>query len=83
MVNRISSETSSLSLAVRDAVDEYLQHLDGAQATDLYALVLREVERPLLECALHHSHGNQSKAATLLGVSRTTLRKKLQDHGLT
>ena len=45
-------------------------------------VVLAEVERPLLAEVLAHVCGNQSRAAELLGVSRTTLRKKLREHGL-
>jgi Fis family transcriptional regulator len=59
------------------------RHLDeGARAADLYRLVLAEVELPLLSEVLAHVSGNQSRAAQILGLSRTTLRKKLREHGL-
>jgi DNA-binding protein Fis len=44
--------------------------------------VLDDVEMSLVRQALAHSHGNQTKAAELLGISRDQLRyrlKKLQD----
>ncbi len=82
MTTPMSSESGSLSLSVRRAVEDYLLRLDGIEPVELYDLVLREVEKPLLQCVLEHSKGNQSRAADLLGLSRTTLRKKLREYDL-
>ena len=41
-------------------------------------MVLREVERPLLEVVMQKTNGNQSRAAEVLGINRNTLRKKLK-----
>ena len=41
-------------------------------------MVLREVERPLLEVVMQQTNGNQSRAAEVLGINRNTLRKKLK-----
>ncbi len=69
---------------VTDKVDDYFeQHgaeLDGAEAGELYELLLAEVEKPLLARVLKHTRRNQSKAAKILGLSRGTLRKKLKLH---
>lgn len=67
---------------VRSALKEYMLTLEGDDPTELYAMVMREVERPLLECALQHCEGNQTRAAQCLGLNRGTLRKKLREHGL-
>lgn len=45
-------------------------------------LNLDDLERSLLVQALQRSHNNQTKAATLLGISRHTLRYRLEKHGL-
>ena len=45
-------------------------------------MVIDEVEKPLLEVVMQHSDFNQSRAARLLGINRNTLRKKLDDHGI-
>jgi Fis family transcriptional regulator len=45
-------------------------------------MVINEVEKPLLETALKHAGYNQTKAAKVLGLSRSTLRKKLDQHGI-
>ena len=71
-----------LSAQVKTAVNHYLAQLDGTGTTGLHAMVLAEVEKPLLEATLQHSAYNQTKAAHILGISRSTLRKKLELYGL-
>ena len=44
------------------------------------ALVLAEVERPLLESVMTHARGNQRHAAEFLGISRSTLYEKLKKY---
>ena len=69
---------SVLSSHVRDALRSYFARLDGHGASNLYELVLSEVEQPLIETVLEHCEHNQTKAAQILGLSRSTLRKKMQ-----
>lgn len=71
-----------LSEHVRVAVEQYLHKLEGYSANGLYVMVLHEVERPLLEAVLDFCGHNQSKAAEVLGLSRSTLRKKMTQHRL-
>lgn len=63
---------------VRSAMRYYLQDMDGHDVEGLYRMVLNEVERPLIETVLESANNNQSVAARMLGMSRGTLRKKLQ-----
>ena len=74
--------SAPLSAQVKVAVKHYLTQLDGTDTTGLYAMVLAEVEKPLFEAALQHSGFNQTKAAQILGISRSTLRKKLELYDL-
>ena len=71
-----------LSVHVKETVSRYLEQLHGHEVIDLYGMVIAEVEKPLLEAALEHSGYNQSKAAKALGLSRSTLRKKMDFYGL-
>ncbi|BCG62509.1 MAG: Fis family transcriptional regulator, factor for inversion stimulation protein [Methyloprofundus sp.] len=71
-----------LSAQVKKAVNHYLAQLDGHETTDLHAMVLAEVEKPLIEATLQHAGYNQTKTAQILGISRSTLRKKLEQYGL-
>ena len=67
---------------VSHAVRRYLADIDSQPAEGLHALVLSEVEMPLLREVLGWYGGNQSRAAAALGINRATLRKKLQLYGL-
>ena len=60
----------------------YFLHLDGQAPSDLYQLVMNEVEAPLLEVVMQQADNNQSKAATMLGINRGTLRSKLKQYGM-
>lgn len=72
----------TISEAVQETVEEYFGHMDDQEISDLYELVLKEVEAPLLACTLEHTRRNQSKMAAMLGLSRGTLRKKLRKYRL-
>lgn len=67
---------------VAQSLERYFEQLDGQDVVDLHALVISEVEKPLLEAVLKHTQSNQSKAAKMLGLSRGTLRKKLSIYEL-
>jgi Fis family transcriptional regulator len=44
--------------------------------------LLSEVEAPLLEKVMEYTSDNQTRASTMLGLNRGTLRKKLKQYGL-
>ena len=68
--------------AVRAALDALWETLEGDQPSNLYDLVIAQIERPLLETAMLRCDQNQSRAAECLGINRSTLRKKLKQHQL-
>ena len=71
-----------LRVHVERVVREYFLALGDDMPTDLYELILREVELPLLTVTLEQTRGNQSKCAQILGLNRGTLRKKLKIYNL-
>lgn len=75
-------QISQLYNAVKHSIRRYLYELDGTEPSEMYAMVLRQVELPLLEAVLEHTRGNQSRAAEYLGLNRGTLRKKLRLYNL-
>ena len=73
---------SVIAISVEQAVTQYLRLMSDENVSDLYSLVLLQVEPALLRSVMTHVQQNQSKAAHLLGISRGTLRSKLRKHGL-
>ena len=71
-----------LSDYVKQTIGLYFSQLNGQDAVDLYATVISEVEKPLLEATLAQLGYNQTRAAKALGLSRSTLRKKLEQYGI-
>ncbi len=65
-----------------EAIAHFLSTLDGEACSDLYDMVLHQVEEPLLRAVMEYSQQNQSHASAMLGLNRGTLRKKLRQHGL-
>ncbi len=75
-------EREPLRRYVASCLARYFRELNGHRPSDLYRMVLDEVEAPLLEAVMAYSGGNQSQAAAVLGINRGTLRKKLRHYGL-
>lgn len=78
-VIKIDSKTVHipLSVHVKATVEHYFSQLNGHDASGLHAMVISEVEKPLIEAALEYCGQNQTKASKMLGLSRSTLRKKI------
>jgi DNA-binding NtrC family response regulator len=70
-------DPSGLRAWVRDALARQHDREDLEHAEDLFHRLVAVVERELVEEALRLTEGNQVAASRLLGLSRTTLRKKL------
>jgi len=75
-------ETITLKQVVKDTLRNYFSNIGSEQPVDFYSILLEEIERPLLEVLINHTHYNQVKMANILGISRGTLRKKLKQYGL-
>jgi len=81
-MNTTGSMEGPLSDVVARSLRRYLSDLNGESPSELYAMVLKEVEAPMLAVIMEHTAQNQSRAAEMLGINRNTLRKKLKAHGL-
>ena len=77
-----NSQPKQIRDSVKQAINSFLRQLDGQDPEELYELVLSEVEAPLLEEVMTYTRGNQTRAATMLGINRGTLRKKLKKYGM-
>jgi Fis family transcriptional regulator len=71
-----------ISLCVRRSLEQYFRDLDGEKPNAIFEMVIKSVERPMLEIVLRQSKGNQTRAAKMLGINRNTLHKKLLEYQL-
>ena len=72
LIHRTLKESTEIAL------QEYFKTLNGNAPNGLYKLVINEVELPLIEAVMAFTNKNQSQAAEILGINRSTLRKKLK-----
>ena len=78
----MNARSNEIADAVVRTLDQYFRDLDGEKPAAIYEMVLRSVERPMFEAVLQRTGGNQTLAASMLGINRNTLRKKLIDYKL-
>ena len=69
---------NELSDAVKRSLERYFKDMDGEQPTAIYEMVLKNIEKPMIETVLGHAKGNLTQAAAMLGINRATLRTKMQ-----
>jgi len=72
------TRSGELGEAVRRSLERYFRDMDGEQPTAIYEMVLKNVEKPMIETVLGKAEGNQTAAAAMLGIDRNTLRKKIR-----
>jgi Fis family transcriptional regulator len=71
-----------LEECIRESIESYFKDLRGVEPSAMYDMILRVVEKPLLEVVMAQADSNQSRAAEWLGINRNTLRRKLLEHKL-
>jgi len=81
ITTEVNTTNQPLKDCVLSAMKNYYARMEGARPSEIYKMVLAQIEPPLLETTIKFTQGNQSKAAMLLGISRGTLRKKLKKYG--
>lgn len=64
---------------VETKLREFVKRMKAGGGKDLHALLLHEMEKPLIRLVLQETHWNQVKASHMLGLNRNTLRKKIRD----
>jgi Fis family transcriptional regulator len=75
----VKSEEGLQDLVYR-LVSQIIVREKGKNMTNLLEEVLAVVEPPLLKAVMEKRRGNQLQAAKILGISRGTIRKKLQKY---
>lgn len=84
MASESAASPTAVDLAqtVVSLLERYFIQLDGQKPAAIYPMVIASVEKPMLQCVLAHTRSNQLQAAEILGISRSTLRKKLKEYQL-
>jgi two-component system nitrogen regulation response regulator GlnG len=77
-----SETVDDFQTLVNSALPTLVREAAASANGKLYRSVMARIERPLLRQALDLAGGNQLKAASLLGINRNTLRKRLRLLGL-
>lgn len=77
-IENTATQDQGLQDLVYGLVTRFLAENKTKSITDLYDMILSEVEPPLLQAVMEKRRGNQLQAARMLGISRGTIRKKLQ-----
>lgn len=71
-------EQAVLKDAISEHVSNYLKLMNDEKVTNLYDMVMEQIEPPLFQTVIESSKYNQSRAAKTLGLSRGTFRAKLR-----
>ena len=77
-----SDQAIPLRQHVQKTISRYLQDMGNTTPENLYQMLLAEIEPPLIEEILKRTGGNQSRAAGMLGITRNTLRTKMQRYSI-
>ena len=75
----MSQSNESFNHAIASILRSYLDKHQGFLPTNLYEMIIQKIEKPLIETIIEQTDGNISKAAKILGLSRLTVRKKLEN----
>ena len=78
----MNEEKKTLKYQVGLSMRRYFKNLDGNKPKDVFEMVMKEVEKPLLEEVMIQCNWNHSEACKMLGINRGTLRTKLKFHNL-
>jgi two-component system nitrogen regulation response regulator GlnG len=77
-IENAATTTGDWSSELASQVDAALQHGDEG----IMDRFMAQFERTMILQALQHTNGRRIEAATLLGIGRNTLTRKIQELGL-
>ncbi|MBS9778285.1 MAG: helix-turn-helix domain-containing protein [Gammaproteobacteria bacterium] len=75
-------KNTNIEKVVKNLVNQYFSTIENhSEKGYLHEELIQRVEKELIKQVLKQTEDNQSQTAKLLGMSRTTLRKKMTDFG--
>jgi len=78
----VYSQSKPLVEYVRLSILEFLSHNSVQESINLHSIVIEQVEKTMIEVVLEKYEYNQSKVSRILGISRSTLRKKIDVYNI-
>ncbi|MCI0480735.1 MAG: hypothetical protein L0213_04005, partial [Candidatus Dadabacteria bacterium] len=79
---RIRKDQESLDQFITDELNFLMETGNAGTQGRVHDIIIRRVEKPLIEAVLRITNGNKKKAAQILGINRNTLSKKMEELGL-
>jgi len=78
------SESANIDkiLSLKEAVIQFEDSMFREKEGALYDSIIDAIEKPLIECVLERTWGNQLRAAKILGINRNTMRSKTRRLGI-
>lgn len=77
------ADNHTLETSAYEHIENYFAaHQPDLPPHGLYDIIIPLVERPLIRAALEATGGHRIKAAELLGINRNTLRKRMNELGI-
>ena len=70
----------TLKEQVSNITEQYLVDIDGHNDKNIYKKIIAVVEESFLQTLLKHTNGNQKVASEISGISRNTIRKKIEKY---
>lgn len=77
---QLTKTSTALHNTVTTTVEKFLDEC-GQPPTNLYDLVLEQLEEPLFKLLMAKTGGNQCEITRITGLARGTVRKKLKKYG--
>jgi two-component system nitrogen regulation response regulator GlnG len=82
----ITHDDGTAYCSVKDFLDaklsRFIKGMVKLERSGLHESVMSEVEKALIEIVLEETGGNQLRTASVLGITRTTLRTKIRNYGI-
>lgn len=75
---------TTIRAAIDHSIEQYYAMLEqdehDTEARGIYHLIINEAEHAVISHIMQRCQHNQSHAAKILGITRNTLKKKLDEH---
>jgi DNA-binding NtrC family response regulator len=67
---------------LRQQVKRMIAGTGSLNRGNIHPLIMNEIEKYIIEITLQETHNNYVATARVLGISRSTLYRKIREHGI-